>query len=265
MTDNNTILTERKGSTAIIWLNRPEKHNALTIEMISGLLLTLQYLNNTEGVRVIIIRGKGKSFCSGADLNWMQQSSLLSASDNHQECEALARCFYEIYSSPKVTVCGLHGLSMGGAIGLVAASDISVAEENTVFALPEVRVGLLPATVAPYVIGKTGKSRALELMLTGRRFTAAEACQWGLIHHTVAAEKIEDFIDNLVKEIHKGAPQVQYLIKAKLHDNQKLSAYQSVIKETASLLAETRISQEATEGINAFMQKRKPLWDIDIT
>jgi methylglutaconyl-CoA hydratase len=262
---NKTILTEVKGSTATIWLNRPEKHNALNIEMISGFLIALQYLNNLESVRIIILRGKGKSFCAGADLNWMQQSSLLSEADNYSECEALARCFYELCISPKITICLVHGYSMGGANGFISACDLSIAEDSSVFAFSEVRIGVVPATIAPYVISKIGRSKALELMITGRQFDAGEARQCGLINHLVSKTNTDQYLNEFIGEILKGSAVIQNLIKTRLFTFEKLSPDQSVIKETASLLAQNRIEEEAREGINAFMQKRKPSWDVDLT
>lgn len=261
MINNNSILTEIKGSTATIWLNRPEKHNALNIEMISGLLIAIQFLNNSENIRIIILRARGKSFCAGADLNWMQQSSLLSPEDNYSECEALAKCFYELYNSPKISICVVHGASIGGANGLVAASDISVAGHEAVFAFSEARVGLLPATIAPYIIQKTGRSKALELLITGRKFSAGEAVKWGLVSEAVSHESIEKHLDGLLSDVYKGSPLVQSFIKTRLLQIGELTSGQSVIKETASLLAQTRIGPDAKEGINAFMQKRKPSWD----
>jgi len=263
MINSNTILTEIKGSTATIWLNRPEKHNALNIDMLSGFLVAMQYLNNSEAIRIIIIRGKGKSFCAGADLTWMQQSSILSESENYYECETLAKCFYEIYKSPKITICLIHGSSIGGGNGFVSASDISIAEESSVFAFSEVRVGLLPATIALYVFKKTGRPRAMELMLTGRKFSAGEARQWDLVNYVINGSDIEGFLSDIINEILKGSPSIQNIIKTRLYKPEELSSDQSVIKETALLLAQTRTSPEAKEGINAFIQKRKPSWDIE--
>ena len=263
MINNNKILTEIEGSTATIWLNRPEKYNALDIEMISGFLIALKYLNNAAGVRIIIIRGKGRAFCGGADLSWMQQSSILNADDNLSECEALSECFFELYNCRKITLCLVHGSSFGGANGFVAASDISVADDSAMFAFSEVRIGLLPSTIAPYVIRKTGKARAMELMLSGRRFTAGEACKWGLIHKVVPGNDFEGYYSELLVDLLKGAPEAQRKIKTHLNTIDNLDINHQLVELSASLLAETRIAAEAKEGINAFLEKRKPFWNTE--
>jgi len=260
MINNNTILTDIKGSTATIWLNRPAKHNALDLDMISGFLIAMQYLNNATDVRVIVIRGKGKSFCAGADLNWMQRSSILTPAENYNECEVLAKCFYELYSSSKITVCLVHGSCIGGANGFVGASDFAFADPNTVFGFSEVRIGIVPAIIAPYVTRKAGKSKTLELMLTGRKFSAGEAYDRGLISKSVPYELMDASLDGLLEELILGAPRVQQMIKKYLNGNDFVNINQPVIEQSAALLAETRIMAEAKEGIISFFEKRKPEW-----
>jgi len=265
MIKNSTILTEIKGSTATIWLNRPDKHNALNIEMLSGFLIALQHINSSQAVRIIIIRGKGKTFCSGADLNWMQHSSVLTPAENYSECEVLARCFFELYNSPKVTLCLVHGSSIGGGNGFAAASDICVSENSTIFAFSEVRVGLVPATIAPYVIRKTGRAKAMELMLTGRKFTAEQAAEWGLVNLVITGTEQDEYLKFLIEDILNGAPEVQNIIKNQLFKTVKLTPDKNGISQTAELLAKTRTGAEAMEGINAFLTKRKPSWDMELT
>lgn len=263
MIDKSTILTEIEGSTATIWLNRPEKYNALDIEMISGFIKALKYFNSLAGVRIIVIRGKGRAFCGGADLKWMQQSTELNPADNISECKALSECFFELYNSSKITMCLVQGSSFGGANGFVAASDISVADESAEFAFSEVRIGLLPATIAPYVIRKTGKARAMELMLSGRKFTAVEACKWGLINKVVSGNEIEGYYTELLDDLLQGAPEVQKKIKVHLNAIERAGIDHQLVAQSALLLAETRITAEAKEGINAFLEKRKPLWNTE--
>jgi len=264
MMNNSTILTEIKGSISTIWLNRPAKKNALDIEMISSFLIALQYLNNLASIRIIVLRGKGESFCAGADLGWMQRSSLLTGPENYNECDALARCFYEIYMSSKITICMVHGSSIGGGNGLVAASDIALSDNSAEFAFSEVHVGLIPATIAPYVIIKAGKAKAMELMLSGRRFSAAEAKEWGLINHVLQEKDLENYFSKLVNDLLEGAPNVQKNIKTYLNSPERpIDA--SLIGHTASLLADARVGSEAKEGIDAFLEKRKPLWNQEIT
>jgi methylglutaconyl-CoA hydratase len=265
MATENLILTQIREQTATIWLNRPEKHNALNMEMLQGLLRTIGYINSLPELRVVIIRGKGSSFCSGADLKWMQQSSVITAGENYNECATLARCFFEIYNSNKITICLVHGSSFGGANGFIAASDISVAADSTVFAFSEVRVGVVPATIAPYVSARIGPAKLQELMITGTRFSAQQALSFGLINRITSENKLDTELSELIDEILLGAPMVQKTIKASLRSWQFMAVEETIIEKTARLLADTRITAEAKEGISAFIDKRKPSWNTSIT
>jgi methylglutaconyl-CoA hydratase len=258
--NSNVILTETKGATATIWLNRPEKRNAFNLDMISQLLFALQCLNKEPQIRFIIIRGKGSVFSSGADLNWMYHSASLSADENYWECEALATCFYEIYQSNRIVICLVHGLSFGGANGLIAAADIVVAEESAMFSFSEVRMGILPATIAPYVVKKTGQSKAGELMLTGKRFNASLAKEYGLVGEVVPGGQLESYSEALISSLMEGASITQSAIKAMLHMPDMTFVNAQTLKQSAAMLAESRIKREAAEGINAFFNKRKPSW-----
>jgi methylglutaconyl-CoA hydratase len=260
MINNNTVLIEINGSIATIWLNRPEKQNAMDFEMISGFLSAIQTLNSTPGIRIIIIRGKGKSFCSGADLRWMQHASMLTNNENYAECEALATCYFEVFNSSKITVCAIQGASIGGANGFVAASDFSVAGITSRFAFSEIRIGLLPATIAPYIIRKTGKGRALELMLTGKTIGPDEAKTYDLINHVVADDDLDNYLSDLTGEMLKGAPLAQRNLKAYLRDLDLQPIDETLVKQTATMLAELRTEAEAREGMNAFLKKGKPAW-----
>ncbi len=219
MIHNDKILTEIKGSTATIWLNRPEIHNALDMEMISDLRVTMSRLNASPEIRVVIFRGRGKSFCAGADLHWMQQSALLSSDENLLECRALARCFNEIYTSSRITVCMVHGSCYGGANGITATCDIVFAEYAAEFAFSEVRVGLVPATIAPYIIHKTGKAKAMEFLLAGRKFSAAEAEHAGLINKTLPASDLEAYTFSFIDDLLQGAPEAQRIIKEQMNSS----------------------------------------------
>jgi methylglutaconyl-CoA hydratase len=265
MAIENLILTEIREQTATIWLNRPEKHNALNAEMLLGILNAISYLNSLPELRVIIIRGKGNSFCSGADLKWMQQSSAITAAENYDECVTLARCFFEIYNSNKITICLVHGSSFGGANGFIAASDLTVAADSTVFAFSEVRVGVVPATITPYVTLRIGPAKSHELMITGSRFSAEQALAFGLINRITSESNLDTETDRLIEEILLGAPLVQKTIKATLRSWQFPVVEETIIEKTARLLAETRITEESKEGINAFIDKRMPSWKTLIT
>lgn len=260
MINNNYILTEIQGSTAHIWLNRPSLHNALNSDMITEFLSVLRRLNNDSGIRILVLRAKGSTFCAGADLIWMQQSVSLSAEENLRECKLLAMCFYEIFSSRKITIALVQGTAMGGGVGLISASDMAFAENSVEFALSELRVGLVPAIIAPYIIRKVGYAKSRELMLTGRKFTAAEAEQFGLINKALPAETINNYTMQVINDILYGAPLAQETLKMHLNSLDALYINASSVESGAKLIAETRIATEANEGISAFREKRKPDW-----
>jgi methylglutaconyl-CoA hydratase len=220
-------------------------------------------MNNNPEVRIIVIRGKGTTFCSGADLHWMLKSTELNCLDNIRECQALARCFYEIFTSSRITLCLIHGSSIGGANGLVAASDMAFSESSAVFAFSEVRVGLVPAIIAPYVYRKTGMAKVMELMLTGRRFNADEAVETGLINKSLKEADFDGYIQRLLDDLLRGAPSAQKIIKAILNAKDIAIIEPSMNNRNAVMLADTRITAEAREGMDAFKEKRKPNWIQD--
>jgi methylglutaconyl-CoA hydratase len=260
MMKNNLILTEIHESIATIWLNRPEKQNALTFEMITEFLDSWIALQKRSEIRMIIIRGKGPSFCSGADLAWMQSASQLSPDENEKECLLLAQCFYEIHQSRKISLCFTHGFSMGGANGFVAAADMVFAEEQTVFSFSEVLWGLIPATIAPYVVLKIGKAKAAEYMLTGKKISAEAAKESRLINDVIPAGMMEKSIEQIISQLLSGASEAQTILKSLIHELDE-PVTPSWMSKTASILAQNRIGNEAREGINAFFEKRKPVWN----
>jgi methylglutaconyl-CoA hydratase len=256
MTTGTTILIENQGSVATIWLNRPGVHNALNGAMISEFREAMQRLNTDPEIRIIVIRGKGPGFCAGADLLWMQQAARLAPEENYQECYSLARCFSEIATSPKITLALIHGSAIGGACGLIAAADLALATESAEFAFSEVRLGLVPATIAPYVIRKIGRACALELMLTGRKFDAREAALIGFITRTWPDDDFDAGVSIMLKTALSGRPMAQRKIKALLNEWPDASVDESLVELTARLIAEVRVSEEAKEGISAFLQKQ---------
>lgn len=260
MMEKKLVQTDIYESYATIWLDRPQKQNALNHEMIAGFLATWKEMQLRKDIRLIIIRGKGDAFCSGADLIWMNAALKLSHEENIKECNLLAQCFYEIYNSSKITICFAHGASMGGGNGFIAASDLAFADEQTVFSFSEVLWGLIPATIAPYVIAKTGKARALEYMLTGKKIYATEARASGLITDLIPFGEADSYIERLVNQILKGAPMAQTSLKT-LFREMVPTIDASVISKTAAALAQTRVGLEAQEGMNAFMEKRIPVWN----
>jgi methylglutaconyl-CoA hydratase len=257
--DLHAIITETEGAVARIWLNRPESRNALNREVMEEFQHALQIIHEDEKIRVIILRGRGITFCSGADLKWMEKASHLSKEENYLESALLSSCFNTLFTSPKITVAGVHGAAYGGAMGLIAACDLAVSSETAFYAFAEVKFGLVPATIAPYILHKTGNSHVLEYLLTGRKFGAAEAERLGLINRCVPDGQLEKSLTDLVVELLQTAPGAQRAIK-KLFRSLSMKPDSSAMESTASLLAETRVSDEAREGIRAFIEKRKPSW-----
>ena len=259
MTNQPSILTEIKGPVAHVFLNRPEFHNALNAKMIQALLEQLEILDNNRSIRIIALRGMGNSFCAGADLNWMRMAQHLSEEENYRECQLLAKAFYSLYKSSKITVAFIHGNIFGGAIGLVASCDMAIASTNAVFAFSEVRMGLVPATIMPYVLNKTG-NRVVERMLTGMKFKSGDAEAIGLVNAVVQDEPFESALNETLAGLLEAAPEAQGRIKLQARTLIMPAITEDLVNHTASLLAETRISKEALEGLGAFYEKRKPAW-----
>lgn len=251
---------ETKGRYGKIVLNRPEVHNALSLEMIDGLRSAIQEFNRDTKIRAICIYGRGENFSSGADLNYMKEQSDMSMEENYMDAVNLAGLFHDISKSelPVITLAG--GRIMGGAIGIVAASDIAIVEDNALFRFSETLLGLVPATISPYIVRRTGKSRALELMITARAFTAMEAERFGLVNKVVEKGSLGDALEEYMKMIGKTAPNAARETKkllVKLDENPDTQEEQSL---TAKVIANARASEEGQEGLAAFFDKRKPKW-----
>lgn len=254
------IETEKSENTAIIWLARPEKRNAFHEHMIDELLLALESLKHDETLRTLIIRGKGKVYSSGADLDWMQSVMNYSFNENKLESKQLYRLFYAIYSFPVPVITIVHGASFGGANGIVAASDISIADSETRFRFSEVQLGLLPATISPFVVKRIGEFNARELMLTGMEFDSEKAVKVGLINYSGNKKETEAFLNGILDSIQSAAvgsvKNTKWLIRkiAARSDMGELEDF------TADMIASARVSDEGQEGMKAFSEKRKPDW-----
>jgi methylglutaconyl-CoA hydratase len=260
MINTRKIVNEISGPLARLWLNRPGVRNALDKQMLEELFSTLEEINTNPDIRIISLRGMGSSFCAGADLGWMQKARDLSGEENYRESTLLAQCFHAMYTSPKIIVTGVHGAALGGAIGLVSASDIAVTTNTTVFAFSEVKLGLIPATVAPYLLRKSASGKIMEYLLTGRKFSGHDAVSIGLVNRSVPDEQFEQVHEDLLSELLKAAPDAQLKIKELIRSLTGSAPDISTMARTASILAETRVSDEAREGIQAFLEKRQPGW-----
>lgn len=250
---------ELAGSVARVWLNRPEARNAFDGLMVTELRQTLFDLRTMDAVRVIVLGGRGPSFCAGADLAWMKAMAGFTREENLREAQALADLFFTVYESPKPIVARVHGAALGGGAGLVAASDVPVAAFGTKFGFTEVRLGILPAVISPYVIRKIGESAARELFLTGERFEAVRAAEIGLVRAAVPEEDLDTFVEGRVHELLAAGPRAVAEAKALIREV-AFRRVEDVQAYTVERIAEIRISPEGQEGMRAFLEKRKPGW-----
>lgn len=257
-----TIEVAYKDQVATVWLNRPAVHNALNGEMIHELFTFFTEVACNKQIRVVVIRGKGTSFCSGADLNWMKEVSKYNYDQNFLESKTLARCLLTIKSSPKLVVAAVHGASMGGANGIIAASDVVLASETTRFRFSEVSLGLVPAVISPYVTEKIGKSQAKRLFLMAEEFKTNEALQFGLIHYVVNELEFETKLDEIINKSLRNSPEAIQSTKMLLQSLDELNDADSLINYTSEVIAKARISDDGQEGMAAFFEKRKPEWAV---
>lgn len=255
-----TIELEVKENVGTLWLNRPDIHNAFNEVMIRELIEMFEDINDNDEIRVVVLRGRGKSFCAGADLNWMRDVAKYSYEDNYKESLNLSLCFYNIYTCAKPTIAIVHGAAIGGANGLLAACDFAYAEDDTTFSLSEVKIGIVPACISPYVTKRVGEYGSKELMLTGKRFKGPEAAYHRLVNKSLAAEEMDKHIDEVVALLKTSGPKAMTQCKNLLYDISNKLTLQEAIDYTAKMIAEIRASSEGQEGMSAFLEKRKPNW-----
>jgi methylglutaconyl-CoA hydratase len=250
---------EYDGPVARIWMNRPDLRNAFDGLMITELRRVLFDLRTVDAVRVVVLGGRGPSFCAGADLQWMKAMASFTREENLREAQALADLFFTVYESPKPIVARVHGAALGGGAGLVAASDIPVAALGTKFGFTEVRLGILPAVISPYVLAKIGESAARELFLTGERFEAVRAQEIGLIRAAVPEEDLDAAVEGRVKELLQAGPRAIAEAKALIREV-GWRRVEDVQRYTVERIADIRTTAEGQEGMRAFLEKRKPYW-----
>jgi len=260
MNSFSTINLEIRHSVATVLLNRPDIHNAFNEVMISELITCFESLQEMEDVRIIILRGNGKSFCAGADLNWMRDVANYSYEENLHESLQLSKCFYSIYSSPKPTIAVIHGAAIGGANGLLAACDMAYCDNETVFSLSEVKIGIVPACISPYVIKRVGEYGARELMLTGRRINGREAESFKLVNKSLSASELESHVNAVVELLLSSGPKAISQCKLLIDQVNNHITLDEALTFTAKMIADIRASEEGQEGMAAFLGKRKPKW-----
>jgi methylglutaconyl-CoA hydratase len=247
------------GPVAIIALARPEARNALNAALIGEITRCFEELAEDEGVRVVVLTGEGSSFCSGADIAYMRDTAGFSYEENLKDARRLADMFLALDDLPKPTVAKVRGAAIGGGVGLVAAADVAVAEAGTRFAFSEVQLGIAPATIAPFVVRKTGYSQARALFLTGERFDAHRARELGLVHEVVPEADLGAAVEKVVRQLLQGGPAAQGAIKEALRQVEATEPMEALGIMT-QLIAELRVGEEGQDGLGAFLEKREPFW-----
>ncbi|MBR45435.1 MAG: enoyl-CoA hydratase [Rhodospirillaceae bacterium] len=260
MPEGHVLVTVDAKGVATITLNRPEKHNAFDDAVIAHLTRELRTLGDDENVRVVVLAARGPSFCAGADLQWMKRTAEFSESENLQDASAMAELLQILYTLPKPTVALIQGPAYAGGVGLICACDIAIAARSARFSITEVRLGLIPSVISPFLINAIGESYARRYVLTGERISSAEAERIGLVHEVVPDEALAVRGETFAKMLLKGGPEslreAKTLIKA-VHGREVDSA---MLVDLAKRIARVRVSDEAQEGMGAFLEKRKPRW-----
>lgn len=256
---NAILISVDANGRATVTLNRPEIHNAFDDALIAQLTETFEALGQRADVRAVVLAANGKSFSAGADLGWMRRMAGYSEAENRADAEQLARLIHVLDAMPKPTVARVQGAAIGGGVGLVAACDVAIASETASFALSEVRLGLIPAVISPYVIGAIGPRQARRYMLTAERFDAAEAKRIGLVHDAVPAANLDGAVDAVVAALLLGGPEAVRESKALARDVGG-SPDDATRADTARRIARLRASPEGKEGVSSFLEKRKPRW-----
>ena len=253
------LQTDARG-VATLTLNRAEKHNAFDDRMITDLLQALDKIDKDNSIRVLVLRAAGKSFCAGADLDWMRRMADYDFEQNLADARQLAQLMYRLNRLSKPVIARVQGSSFGGGVGLIACCDIAIASQDAIFSLSEVRLGLIPSVISPYLIAAIGSRAARRYFLSGERFDAGGAFQLGLVHEVVEPESLDASLEQCVDALLNSGPCAQAVAKELIQQVQGRAIDESLIEETARRIAEVRASDEAREGLTAFLEKRKPDW-----
>jgi methylglutaconyl-CoA hydratase len=243
-------------------LNRPEVHNAFDDGLIAELTAALQAAGQDAAVRAVVLTGVGASFSAGADLNWMRGMAKASEAENREDSLRLAALMRTLQFLPKPTIARVNGAAYGGGVGLIACCDIAIGVNTAKFGLTEVKLGLVPAVISPYVIAAIGLRHARRLFLTGEIFDADTAARIGLLHEAVPAEYLDDTVHNVLKLLAKAGPVAQHEAKRLAFGMHGLTekAVERIDQDNAALIARLRVSEEGQEGLSAFLDKRAPAW-----
>jgi methylglutaconyl-CoA hydratase len=256
--DDALVRIERNGTRARVTMNRPAVRNAFNAELIAALRGAFAALSEDEGVRTIVLAGEGKTFSGGADVAWMRAALDLTEDENVRDAETMAGMLAAIDRCPKPVIARVQGGALGGGCGLIAAADVAVAASDAIFGFSEVKLGLVPGTIAPYVVAKIGVSHARALFVTGERFDAAHARAIGLVHHVVAPDALDARVDALLDELRACGPDAIAAVKGLIRDVVEAPPHDVGISIRA--IAKQRTTPEAQEGLRAFLERRPADW-----
>lgn len=255
------VLTKVEKGVATITLNRPEAHNAFDEHVIATISGKLDALLIERDVHTLVLRGEGKSFSAGADLNWMKRAAAFTDQQNKGDALALAAMLHKLYTLPKTTIACVQGVAMGGGLGLVACCDIVIAQKDTLFSLSEVKLGLIPATISPYVLRAIGERQCRRYFQTAERFNGEVAKEIGLVHEIAQNEgDMESCLAKILEGLSANAPFARADAKQLAIELSDAPLNQATMNDTATRIAQTRAGAEAKEGLSAFLEKRKPSW-----
>jgi methylglutaconyl-CoA hydratase len=252
---------ERQGPIGLVTLNRPERHNAFDDALIAELTEALRSMEAEDAIRLVVLSGAGKSFSSGADLNWMKRMAGFSQEENRRDAMALAALLRTLAHLGKPTIARVHGAAYGGGVGLVACCDIAIATHAATFSLSEAKLGLIPAVISPYVLAAIGERAARRYFLSAERFDAAEAFRLGLVHDLAAGDgDMDEKIGLIADSLLACGPIAQREAKELIRAVANRPVTSELLQDTAERIAKLRSSAEGREGINAFLEKRRAAW-----
>jgi len=257
MKKNYTLKIDKRG-VAYLNIDRPHQRNAFDLNLIINMTKELIALNDNADVRILVLSGEGDIFSSGADLTWMKSMVNYSESDNIRDALTLSELMSRLYQFEKPTIANVNGGAYGGAIGLVACCDIAIASEDAIFSFSEVRLGIIPAVISPYIVETIGLKRSKAFFLTGEKMSAKKAVRLGLLHDCVAPRSLGDVVEKNIKRLLLGGPVAQREIKHYLNDFSTINEDNK--SRSVRTIARLRVSPEGQEGITAFLEKRKPTW-----
>jgi methylglutaconyl-CoA hydratase len=251
---------ERRGAAVWLWLNRPELRNALNDEVLHSISSSLQQLEKTPACRVVVLAGRGQAFCAGGDLSRMERAAKMTKAKSRREAGRFAKLLYRMHTFPKPLIARVHGAAFAGGMGLAAACDLVVAAEDAEFCLPEVRIGLVPAMISPYIVCAVGEQQARRYVLTGERLAAREAHRIGFVHECVPAAELDARVEKFTAQLAQAGPQALARAKKLLAKVARAAITPKLAAETAAVLADVRAGEEAREGIRSFLEKHRPGW-----